>query len=88
MLRLQVKTVRDIFNNATMDNLSRSYLLNSLLYFCLLCLGSDFSEGESLPSELSYLVKKQPLQESVALVDVLGALLDVAPKLLDSPRQR
>ena len=61
ILRHQLKTLRAIFNNSTDENLSKTYLVNSLLFFCLLSVATDLRDGEALPSELAYLVKKQPL---------------------------
>lgn len=46
LLQLELKTLRDLFNNSQDESLSRSYLLNSLLFFCLLSLGTDSREGE------------------------------------------
>lgn len=87
LLAQQLRTIRSIFSNSGQASLSRSYLLNSLLFFCLLCAGSDTADAASLPSELSFLVQRQPLQESLALVEVLGVLLDAAPAIMESPRQ-
>ena len=83
-----MKHLRDIFNNDVEDNLSRQYLLNSALFYCLLCVSSDTCDGESLPTELSYLIKKQPLQDTVELTEVLGALVDITAKVLHDPRQQ
>jgi hypothetical protein len=88
LLRLQVKALRGIFNNESEEDLGQPYLLNSVLFYCLLCAPSDSGDGESLPLELSYLVKKQPLRDTVELVEVLGALVDVAATILHDPRQQ
>lgn len=88
LLRLQVKALRDIFNNEGEENLGKQYLLNSIMFYCLLFVNSDTVDGESLPSELSYLVKKQSFDETVELAEVLGALIDVAGSILQDKRQQ
>lgn len=88
MLRLQVRVLRDIFNNEAEETLGRQYLLNSVLFYCLLCVSSDSSDGESLSSELDYLIKKQSPQDNGELAEVLGALVDISAKVLHDPRQQ
>jgi hypothetical protein len=83
-----VQGLRDIFNNASADNLGRHYLLNSVLFYCLLCVSSNSGDGESLSSELGYLVKKQSLQGTVELTEILGVLVDFAAKVLQEQRQQ
>lgn len=63
-------------------------MLNSVLFYSLLFVGSDSCDGESLSSELSYLIRKQSLEETVKMTGVLGLLADVAAKLLQEQRQQ
>ena len=79
--------MRDIFNNDGEESLGKHYLLNSVLFYCLLFVNSDAIDGESLPSEISYLAKKQSVSELTELVEVLGALVDVSGSLLTDARQ-
>ena len=40
------------------DNLSGKYLLNSILYYCLLFVSTDSIDADSLTTELAYIIKR------------------------------
>ena len=71
ILRLQIETIFDIFSNQVKKNLDGQYLMNSVLFYSLLLVTTDFgpiasnvfneirpTDGEGPSTELAHLLKK------------------------------
>ena len=69
------------------ENLDGIYILNSVLFYCLLFAGTDSCDGETLQSELNYLIKKQSSQQNLELAQILGILVDMSQVILKDQRQ-
>ena len=83
MLRIQLESLKDIFNNQMKENLDGTYILNSVLFYCLLFVGTDSCDGETLQTELNYMIKKQSVQQNLELVGLLGILVDMSRQMLE-----
>ena len=87
VLRLQLESLKDIFNNQMREQLDAVYILNSILFYCLLFVGTDSCDGETLQTELNYMIKKQSVELNLEVVEVLGILADMTDQILKDQRQ-
>lgn len=70
ILKLQIQNLKDIFNNDLKEDSDTQYLLNSILCHCLLFVCSDSIDGDSVQTELQYLVNKQSLEQNCQLIEM------------------
>ena len=67
-MELEFKCLKDIFSNDVRDNIDGQYLVNSALFYCLLLACTDALDGDQLPSEPSFLLRRCQLgKESLEL---------------------
>jgi len=69
------------------EQLDAIYILNSILFYCLLFVGTDSCDGETLQTELNYMIKKQSVEQNLELVEILGILVDMPKDILKDQRQ-
>ncbi len=69
------------------EQLDAIYILNSILFYCLLFVGTDSCDGETLQTELNYMIKKQSVEANLELVEILSILVDMPEQILKDQRQ-
>lgn len=83
------------------ENLDGQYLMNSVLFYSLLLVTTDFgpiasnvfneirpTDGEGPSTELTHLLKKQNMAKNLELCEIVSILVDICSKILREQKQR